>query len=184
VVKEPEMTGMPLQLPESKRAFLTAMQEAHGPRLRRYLAVRMRNSAADVPDLMQEVFLRLLRIDHHEVIRNPQAYLYTVAAHLLHQYTLRQSAAPKAFEADWESEMPSSTEADPARTVEMEQRFEAMGRALEKVSPRAYATLVMHRCNGVPLKEVADQMGISYRMAKRYLATALTFCREHLDEGG
>lgn len=33
----------------------------------------MRNAAADVPDLVQEVFLRLLRLDNHEAIRNTQA---------------------------------------------------------------------------------------------------------------
>jgi len=159
------------------------MQKAHGPRLRRYLAVRMRNAAADVPDLIQEVFLRLLRINHHEVIRNPQAYLYTVAGHVLHQYTLRQSTAPDGFETnDWESELPSGAESDPAKAVEVEQRFEAIGRALEELSPRAYTTLVMHRRDGVSLKEIALRLGVSHRMVKRYLAHALAYCRERLDE--
>ena len=43
-----------------------------GMKLRRYLAARLRN-AADVPDLVQEVFLRMLRVERHESIRNPEA---------------------------------------------------------------------------------------------------------------
>lgn len=74
------------------------MEKTHGRALRRFLAVRMRHATADVPDLVQEVFLRLLRIADHESIRNPQAYLYTVASHVLHQYTLRRTVAAEPIE--------------------------------------------------------------------------------------
>lgn len=36
-----------------KQAFLTALVQEHGQRLRRYLATRLRSAAADVPDLAQ-----------------------------------------------------------------------------------------------------------------------------------
>jgi hypothetical protein len=39
----------------------------------------------------QEVYLRLLRVEDHETIRNPQAYLYTIANHVLYQHTLRNA---------------------------------------------------------------------------------------------
>jgi DNA-directed RNA polymerase specialized sigma24 family protein len=50
----------------SKQAFLTAVEKTHGRELRRFLAGRLRNAAADTPDLMQEVYLRLLRVPNHE----------------------------------------------------------------------------------------------------------------------
>ncbi len=80
----------------AKQAFVTELEKSHGGALRRYLAARMRNAASDVPDLVQEVFLRLLRLDNHEAIRNSQAYLYTVASHVLHQHALRRAAAGEA----------------------------------------------------------------------------------------
>jgi hypothetical protein len=43
----------------------------HGTRPRRYLAGRLRN-AADVPDLAQEIFLRLLRVEPYDLIRPPR----------------------------------------------------------------------------------------------------------------
>jgi DNA-directed RNA polymerase specialized sigma24 family protein len=60
---------------DPKQAFFTALEKSHGHKLRRYLAGRMRNAASDVPHLVQEVFLRLLRLDNHEAIRNFEAYL-------------------------------------------------------------------------------------------------------------
>src|ERR1700679_3305151 len=47
---------------EAERTFLASMEHTHGRQLRRFLSVRMRGAAADVPDLIQEIFLRLLRI--------------------------------------------------------------------------------------------------------------------------
>jgi DNA-directed RNA polymerase specialized sigma24 family protein len=80
-----------------KQAFVAAVAGQHGPRLRRFLAARLRN-AADVPDLAQEVFLRLLRVQSHETIRTPEAYLLTIAGHVVHQHTLRQASAPEAVD--------------------------------------------------------------------------------------
>jgi RNA polymerase sigma factor (sigma-70 family) len=166
---------------QSKHEFLSAVEQAHGRRLRRFFSARMRN-AADVPDLVQEVFLRLLRIERHEAIRNPQAYLYTVASHVLHQHALRDTVTTEAVRfADVLRDLRLSNEADPALEVETEQYFEALGRALEQHSPRAYATLILHRCHGVPLKDISVELGVSYTMTKRYLAQALAFCQMQLE---
>jgi RNA polymerase sigma factor (sigma-70 family) len=168
---------------DQKYAFLTALEKTHGSQLRRFLAMRMRNSASDVSDLVQEVFLRLLRIDDHESIRNPQAYLYTIASHVLYQYALRQSATPETLDqGDLASDIRSATFIDPAVQVELEQRFEDLGRGLKELSPRAYATLILHRCDGVPLKDIAARFGVSRTMVKRYLARALSYCQQRLDE--
>jgi DNA-directed RNA polymerase specialized sigma24 family protein len=72
-----------------KSAFVTSMATEYGKRLKRFLAARLRN-ADDVPDLAQEVYLRLLRVNDHEAIRSPEAYLVTVARHVLHQHLLGQ----------------------------------------------------------------------------------------------
>jgi dipeptidyl-peptidase-4 len=57
--------------------------------LRRFLAKR-RIIESDIKDVCQEVYLRLLRFDRGEVIQNPQAYLYRVAANVAHDFRLRQ----------------------------------------------------------------------------------------------
>lgn len=167
---------------EAKHAFLTALEKTHGSQLRRYLSARMRNATADVADLTQEVYLRLLRIEDHDTIRNPQAYLYTVASHVLYQHSLRRAATPESVEImDAAIELQNVPDTDPAAQLEIEQRFEHLGQALLAHSPRAYATLVLHRCDGVPLQDIADQMGVSYSMVKRYLSKALLYCQQHLE---
>lgn len=176
----PQFSGSSLAT-DRKQAFLLAIEKSHGSRLRRYLSARLRNAAADLPDLMQEVFLRLLRMDDHAAIRNPQAYLFTIASHVLHQHLLRQSATPETVTlADALDQLPSLPDTDPAIQVEAEQCFETIGRGLKDRSPRAYATLLLTRCDGVSLQEVADRMGVSRHQAKKYLATALIYCQQEL----
>lgn len=159
------------------------MEKAHGRALRRFLAVRMRKSAVDVPDLVQEVFIRLLRIDDQESIRNPRAYLYTIASHVLHQFMLRPSATAQYVEpVDLASELTASLEHDPARAAEVEQQFERLAAGLEQLSPRAYAALLMYRCEGATLKQIGERLGVSTVMARKYLIKAMTYCQQHLTE--
>jgi RNA polymerase sigma-70 factor (ECF subfamily) len=168
---------------ESKQAFVATLEKTHGRQLRRYLAARLRNAAADVADLAQEVYLRLLRIENHETIRDTPAYLFTVASHVLHQYRLRRASAPQSVEImDVVAELQNVADTDPAKQVELEQRFERLGLGLYQHSPRAYTTLMLHRCDGLPLQEIADRLGVSLSMAKRYLSKALTYCEQRFDD--
>jgi RNA polymerase sigma factor (sigma-70 family) len=168
---------------EGSRQFVSAMEKDHGRALRRFLAIRMRHASADVADLVQEVFLRLLRIPNHEVIRNPRAYLYTIASHVLHQYTLRQAAVAQLVEpVDISAEIEASVDCDPMEAAQLEQQFQELGRGLEQLSPRAYVTLIMYRYEGATLEQIGQRLGVSRVMAKKYLVRAMTYCRQRLDE--
>jgi hypothetical protein len=47
-----------------RQSFVSNIANRYGDRLRRFLSRRLRN-VSDAPDLAQEVFLRLLRVEHH-----------------------------------------------------------------------------------------------------------------------
>lgn len=167
-----------------KQALVADIEKQHGVRLRRFLASRIRPSlAADVPDLVQEVFLRLLRIDHLETIRSSEAYLFTVAFHVLHQHLLRHSAKPQSVEiGTLISEMETEPERDPVVQVERQQQLHELQQALNGLSPKAQAVLLLHRRDGYTLEEIARQLGMSRPMAAKYLSKALLHCRQRLQE--
>ena len=169
--------------PDSKQAFVADLERRHGPRLRRFLASRLRSAAVDAGDLVQEVFLRLLRIDRHETIRSSEAYLFTVAFHVLHQHALRRSATPEAVEIGAVvEELMSGPDSDPASRAETQQRLEGLQSALRELSPKAQAVLMLHRRDGYSLEEIGAQLGVSRAMAAKYLAKALLHCRQRLQE--
>src|SRR5882762_863500 len=121
---------------EARYTFVSAIASRYGQRLRRFFSLRLRN-AVDAPDLAQEVFLRLMRVEHHETIRSPEAYLFTVASHVLHQHALKQSAAPVSVDiADLFSELQLISPDDPAPKADLQQRLEHLERSLQELPPK------------------------------------------------
>jgi len=166
-------------LPNSPtQRFVSAIAQRYGERLRSFLSKRLRN-AADAPDLAQEVFLRLMRVEHHETIRSPEAYLFTVASHVLHQHTLRQSAAPVSVDiAELFTELQLSSPDDPAAKADIAQRVEQLERSLKDLPPNVSTALMLHRFAGFSIEEIGQQLGVARPTAKKYLARALAHVRD------
>src|SRR5579883_60212 len=173
-----DLSPVPSDKPSSLAVFLVRSQ---GRKLRRFFSARVRN-LSDVPDLTQEVFLRMLRIPDSEAIRSPEAYLFTVALHVAQQHAIQETAAPPAVEVgELLAQLHAATDADPALQAHAEQCFEELSRALERLSPKVRATFILHRHYGMTLQEISRELGISFPMAKKYLAKALYQVRQHLD---
>ena len=159
------------------RSFVASIAARYGSRLRRFLSVRLRN-AADVPDLAQEVFLRLLRVEGCESIRSPEAYLFTIASHVIHQHAMRRSSEPISVDiADVFSELRTPSSEDPPDQVAQSQRLAELERILANLPARVATALVLHRVAGYSVQEVGDELGVSRETAKKYLARAVEHCR-------
>jgi RNA polymerase sigma factor (sigma-70 family) len=159
------------------RNFVASIAARYGSRLRRFLSVRLRN-ADDVPDLAQEVFLRLLRVEGYESIRSPEAYLFTIASHVIHQHAVRRSSEPISVDiADVFSELRTSASDDPPDQAAHAQQIDELERILAHLPPRIATALVLHRVAGYSVQEVADELGVTRETAKKYLARAVEHCR-------
>ena len=165
-----------------RKTFVDSLAREHGQRLQSFLAARLRYAAAEVPDLVQEVFLRLMRVPSHESIRCPRAYLFTVALHVLHQHKLGRSSAPREVDIDEAlSELQVRAGENPATRLEVFDELEAFDRVLSQLPPRPYAIFVLHRQCGFTREEIAEQLGMSLAMVKKNLAVALAHCRRHFE---
>jgi RNA polymerase sigma factor (sigma-70 family) len=167
------------------RSLVAALVASHGAQLRRFLLARLRNSA-DMPDILQEVYLRMLRVPAAESIRSPEAYLFTVAQHVIQQHALKQSAIPPLVEfSRLVDSRPAAPDVDPVLDLDAQQCIDRLQGALDRLSPKARATFLLHRRDGFSFDEIATCLGISRPMAKKYLAQALMQLRRRLqDEEG
>lgn len=167
---------------QDAQCLVTDLIASHGTQLRRFVLARARN-LADVPDIMQEVFLRMLRIPDIDSIRSPEAYLFTVAQHVVQQHILRQSAIPPQVEDRQLLNEPAATpDADPVLAFEADQCLERLQVALDELSPKARATLMLHRRDGLSFDEIACRLETSRPMAKKYLMKALLHLRLRLQQ--
>lgn len=164
------------------QSLVTALVASHGQQLRSFLLSRVRNSF-DVPDIVQEVYLRMMRIPHVESVRSPEAYLFTVAQHVLQQHTLKQSAtAPRVDLAHALTEISSVSEADPPLEVHAEQCLERLQEVLDQLSPKVRATFLLSRRDGLSFDEIAVRLATTRPMVKKYLMKALRRLRHGMEE--
>lgn len=169
---------------QARHTFVSGIAVRYGQRLRRFFSLRLRNGA-DAPDLAQEVFLRLMRVEHHETIRSPEAYLFTVASHVLHQHTLRQSNAPVSLDiSEVFAELQLASGDDPLDRADGQQRLQELERALKSLPAKYSTALLLHRFGGLSIEEIGHELGVSRPAAKKYLARALMHCRDALESQG
>ena len=141
-----------------KHSFVAGMAAKYSGRLRRFLRLNLAN-ASDVPDLAQEVFMRLLRVRNHEDIRSPEAYLFTVASHVVQQHAQRQVRVPESLDIlqDFADPAIVSPE-DPTVQSELQERLHNLERTLDELPPRVAMALIMHRLGGYSIEEIAREV--------------------------
>ncbi len=167
---------------EDKNRFVQGLVAAQHNRLYGYLRTRVRN-AADVPDIIQEIFLRLLRVPNHETIRAPERYIFTIARHVALQHRLQ--SAPEDASVQIEEALPelvSGNEVDPFLEVTAEQCLLGLDAALRDMSPKMQTSFLLSRREGMSVDEIGERLGISRHMVKKYLAKALVQIRKRLKE--
>lgn len=153
----------------------------HHDDLVRYISRRVR-SVADAREIAQEAYVRLLRLDRTDLIREPRAYLYRVATHVLYEFELK-SRTDQMGRVRWKSEKVSGA-ADlwPTRALDQLALKERMEAALAELSPKCRAVLILHRRDGLTYQEISERIGISISMVKKYLLQGLQHCRQALSD--
>jgi RNA polymerase sigma factor (sigma-70 family) len=162
---------------ELLRAAVTHAQE-----LARFLR-RQVSDAHDAEDLMQELYLALLRVPCSQAIHHPKAYLFRIAANLAHQHRERAKSRPphitfddvpaEAFQTadrEFEQSLPESEAA-------LSQGLSALQRRLSELSPKVQAAVLWHHRDGYTCDEIAERLSVVRHRVKKYLVKGLTHCR-------
>ena len=126
-------------------------------------------------DLSQDTFVRLLsrRVDPSE-LRLPRAYLSTIAHALLVNHWQRadlERAYLTALAAQPEPVHPSAEE----RTQAL-QLLHAIADMLAGLAERPRRAFLLARLSGLGYAEIGQQLGVSERMVKKYMAQAMLHC--------
>jgi RNA polymerase sigma factor (sigma-70 family) len=149
-------------------------------KLQSFFRRRIRSSA-DAPDLVQEVYLRMLRISDKEAIRNPLFYLYTVANNLVKEHAAlehRQAAGIDIEEAPHHEALETSPAFD--SHLDTARRAERLKVVLAQLRPKCRAALVLRFTHGLSYRAIALHLGVSPQMAKKYTAQGLNHCQRRM----
>jgi RNA polymerase sigma-70 factor (ECF subfamily) len=147
--------------------------EQYAPALHRYLKPRLR-SPEDVRDLAQEVFMRYWQVSQQETIRNPQAFLYRLAANFVYEFRMRERRGVVTCDSEL-VELADESAADVWHN-ELEHRAissEQLERTLQTMPKLWQAILLMTKREGLSAQEIASRLGIAKKTVYIYLGYAI-----------
>lgn len=148
--------------------------------LRRFLARRGAGSSADIDDIAQEVFLRVLRYERADLVDHPQAYLFKVAANVTAEWALRCSRR-LPHDAAWLDELVDERlPEDPLQRAGVDRELHA---AIDLLPARAREILRLHFGEGMTHPQIAVALGVTRKIVKRDMERAYASLRFNLDAG-
>lgn len=145
----------------------------------RFLNLRLRNTE-DARDIAQEAYMRLLRLDRTDLVRHPEAYLFRIAANLVHEHWLKVRATRDVTFEAIEAELVADDLEPMELQAEYWQSLDALTRVLRALPVMQRKAVLLHRRDGMTYKEIAVQLKTSPDMVKKHLAKGLARCREGL----
>lgn len=128
-----------------------------------------------VQDVFEQLWLKRTRLAD---VDNMEAWLYVLGKNYILS-ALRKKALNIQDHAPSQDHIPETAiQADLRLTVK--EVTAAIHQAVSLLPPQQKAVFLLSREEGIPLKEVAAKLGISYSTAREYMSLALKFLRKYL----
>ena len=168
-------TKHPMNAPSAAEAArrdddLRAWMIQYGPGVRRFLAKRV--SAAEVDDLVQEVFLSLQARSPGASIENVEGYLFRTAVSVLARQRRRKTWRWGHQEL-LEGADDQFDELSPERILLSREAVGQVVAAIKRLPRRRAEAFALSRFQQLPNQEVARRMGISVKSVEELLRLAL-----------
>ncbi|MEI2416403.1 sigma-70 family RNA polymerase sigma factor [Orrella sp. JC864] len=134
----------------------------------------------EAADLAHDTFLRVLRrADATASLREPRAFLTTIARGLLNDHWRRRSLEQAWLQAL--ASLPQEVAASPETLLSMRQALQELDGLLAGLAPKAREVFVLSQLEGLGYAQIAARTGLSERTVKRYMAQGFALCLTLLD---
>jgi RNA polymerase sigma factor (sigma-70 family) len=162
------------------RFWVERLFREHGSALEAFL-YRRTGSHADAIELAQEAYLRMLQIKDMDAIRNPKAYMFSVAANLATEHGVRQGRARGTLDiSDPVLEAELSHDPSFADQIDDADSTARVREVLAELPAKCRAAFYLQHGHGLSYEEIARHLGVSTHMVKKYLSQAMLHCRRRL----
>jgi len=125
-------------------------------------------------DHAQDTFMRVIASTNVHEIREPRAYLTTIANGLLINHW-RRSAIEKAY-LDRLATYPEALTPSPEENAIILSTLQEIDELLDQLPGKVRKAFLMSQLDGLTYVEIGIQLGVSDRMVKKYMAQAMLHC--------
>ncbi|MFC7292779.1 RNA polymerase sigma factor [Hirschia litorea] len=148
--------------------------------LRRYLS-----RTQDIEDVSQEAFLRTFMANRSKKINAPRAFLFQTAKNLALNELVKKSNTTTdnvedidvACGATW---FENSVDVG----YESKQKLVLLTEAVASLPSRCQKVFILRKIEGLKVKEIAHQLGISVSAVEKQIAIGILKCEDYLSERG
>lgn len=164
---------------QADRRAIADLSVRYGQAVRRFFSRRLRDGA-DVEDLTQEVFARLLKRAELGEIANIEGYLFHTAANLLRERA-RKAARRPGDDASVDPDLAESVEDfSPERILLGREAYARMVEALQELPERARTIFVLNRFEELSAAEIARRLGVSVSTVEKDMMRAIAHLKARL----
>ena len=151
------------------------------------LAWRLVGNREEAEDLAQEAFLRLHRsLPTFRGESSVGTWLYRTTSRLAIDHLRRERIKRKLFFFRQDNDAPDPVELasdprhNPAREFQSQEAMQSLRKSLSKLSSRQQVIFTLRHYEGLPLKEIAEHLGLQTGTVKAHLHRAVTQLRHDL----
>ncbi len=140
--------------------------------------MRRSNNNQQAQDFSQETYLRLMNVERKDLIEQPKAYLFRIAANLVHEMRSKNEriAQNETPFTDGLENFPGNE--DPHLQLERQKAIQELEKILVTLPPVYQSVLLLRKRDGLNHAEIAEKLGISIHTVRKYLTRAMTECRK------
>lgn len=157
--------------------FIKGLYESSYKELFAFLLRRSKNPQ-QAQDFSQETYLRLMRVERTDLIEQPKAYLFRIAANLVYEMKIKSDRQAEKETCSLEGVEEIASDDDPQTNFERQKAITDLENILSGLPPIYQSVLLMRKRDGLNHADIAQKLGISIHTVRKYLTRAITECRK------
>lgn len=156
----------------SQGLTLDSLMKGYSRALNSFFRRRVRNSD-DIPDLVQDVFLRLANLKDLSEIRQPERYIFSTASSALRDQLRRDQVRQRHSHEEFDDEFHGGSELSPERVTAGRFAVRELGDVIARLPERTRDIFMLRTFEDMASREIASALGISQRAVEKHYARAL-----------
>lgn len=154
---------------------------AHNQLLVRFLRARL-GSEHEAREVAQETYVRLLELDRTQTVSFMRAYLFKIAANLaIDRIRQRSTKAGGPHEDIDLFEGLVDDRPTPERMAMATEELKLLSGYLDELPARCARAFALHRFEDLSHGRIAEIVGVSDRMVRRYILRTMLYCKLRLE---